>query len=172
MIEAKKTDRLATAPLDLLGPVFSQNVPVVTGNDLDSLMSAFGKRCNYNDDGDIDLSIYASSLRLGTEVMQSFEPFDWTQDIYDKWLSKFSTEKQLRMEKALSNLGGHCDYKLLATKELMVKGEVLLKRNDPEWAPRIIYVGSDEYNVITGPIQDELNKRISSAFDGYQGPLQ
>jgi hypothetical protein len=49
----------------------------------------------------------------------------------------------------------------------MVKGEVLLKRNDPSWAPRVIYVGSDEYNVLTGPLMDEFNKRLCHALDEF-----
>jgi len=62
------------------------------------------------------------------------------------------------------------DFRTLNTKSLMVKGEVLLKRNDPSWAPRVIYVGSDEYNVLTGPIMDEFNKRLNGALDVFTSP--
>jgi len=59
------------------------------------------------------------------------------------------------------------DFRTLNTKSLMVKGELLLKRNDPSWAPRVIYVGSDEYNVLTGPLMDEFNKRLNAALDMF-----
>jgi len=71
------------------------------------------------------------------------------------------------MNSALTSLHD-CDFKSFNTKELMVKGEVLLKRNDPSWAPRVIYVGTDEYNVLTGPLMDEFNKRLCEALDTFR----
>jgi hypothetical protein len=165
--ESRKIDAPTYAPVDQLGPVLLQQVPVVTGNDFASLLAAFNKRCNFYSGDRVAPSIVKSSLKLADRVFARRLPYDWTQDIYDRWVSKFDVEKQDRMAKALNNLHD-VDFRSLNTKSLMVKGEVLLKRNDSSWAPRIIYVGSDEYNVLTGPIMDEFNKRLSAALDTFR----
>jgi hypothetical protein len=164
--EAPKIDAPTRAPLDQLGPVLSQQVPVVTGNDYESMLAAFNKRCNFHSDDRVCPSIVKDAKRLASRVFPDFEPFDWTQDIYDRWVSKFSPDKQARMATALNKLHD-VNFRTLNTKSLMVKGEVLLKRNDPSWAPRVIYVGSDEYNVLTGPLMDEFNKRLNHALDSF-----
>lgn len=168
--EAKKTDAPVYAPVDQLGPVLSQQVPVVTGNDFQSMLSAFNKRCNFHSDARVSPPIVKSAKRLADRVFPKIAPFDWTQDIYDRWVLKFPPEKQQRMAQALNNLHD-VDFRSLNTKSLMVKGEVLLKRNDPSWAPRIIYVGTDEYNVLTGPLMDEFNKRLCCALDMFSDPV-
>lgn len=166
--ESRRIDKPTYAPVDLLGPALSQQVPVVTGNDFASLLAAFNKRCNFHTDDRVAPSIVKSSFKLADHVFAHHrnQPFDWTQDIYDRWVGKFPPDKQARMAKALHSLGD-VNFRTLNTKELMVKGEVLLKRNDPSWAPRVIYVGSDEYNVLTGPIMDEFNKRLCEALDVF-----
>jgi hypothetical protein len=165
--ETKKIDAVAYAPVDQLGPVLQQQVPVVTGSDFASLLAAFNKRCNFVSEDRVAPSIVKSSTKLADRVFTEIRPFDWTQDIFDRWNSKFPRDKQVRMEKALLSIHD-CDFSSINTKELMVKGEVLLKRNDPSWAPRVIYVGSDEYNVLTGPIMDEFNKRLCEALDTFR----
>jgi len=158
------------APVDQLGPVLRQQVPVVTGNDFQSMLAAFNKRCNFYSNARVSPPIVKSAKHLADSVFPKIAPFDWTQDIYDRWVSKFPPEKQERMARALSNLHD-VNFRTLNTKSLMVKGEVLLKRNDPSWAPRIIYVGSDEYNVLTGPLMDEFNKRLCCALDTFSDPV-
>jgi len=134
------------------------------------MLAAFNKRCNFHSDARVSPPVVKSARRLADLVFPKIEPFDWTQDIYDRWVKKFAPEKQSRMAKALNNLHD-VDFRTLNTKSLMVKGEVLLKRNDPSWAPRIIYVGSDEYNVLTGPLMDEFNKRFLCATDMFSSPV-
>jgi len=164
--EAPRIDAPVLAPLDQLGPVLSQQVPVVTGNDFESMLAAFNKRCNFHSDERVCPSIVKDAKLLASLVFPKIAPFDWTQDIYDRWVGKFPPEKQARMATAINNLHD-VDFRSLNTKSLMVKGEVLLKRNDSSWAPRVIYVGSDEYNVLTGPLMDEFNKRLSCALDEF-----
>jgi len=164
--DAPRINAEVLAPLDQLGPVLSQQVPVVTGNDFESMLAAFNKRCNFHSDERVCPSIVKEAKLLASLVFPKVTPFDWTQDIYDRWVSKFPPEKQNRMASAINNLHD-VDFRSLNTKSLMVKGEVLLKRNDPSWAPRVIYVGSDEYNVLTGPLMDEFNKRLSCALDEF-----
>lgn len=168
-VEAPRTDKEPLAPVDLLGPVLSQQVPVVTGNDMNSMLAAFNKRCNYQSHESVDPAIVKSAKHLADLVFPEVKPFGWSEDIFERWIAKFRVEKQLRMRAALLNLHD-VDFRSLNTKSLMVKGEVLLKRNDPSWAPRVIYVGSDEYNVLTGPLMDEFNKRLKCALDEFKSP--
>jgi len=164
--DAPKIDAPVVAPVDQMGPVLSQQVPVVTGNDFESMLAAFHKRCNFHSDERVCPSIVKEAKKLASLVFPKMEPFDWTEDIYQRWVSKFPPDKQYRMDQALLRLHD-VDFRTLNTKSLMVKGEVLLKRNDPSWAPRVIYVGSDEYNVLTGPLMDEFNKRLKNALDEF-----
>jgi hypothetical protein len=164
--DAPRIDAEVFAPLDQLGPVLSQQVPVVTGNDFESMLAAFNKRCNFHSDERVCPSIVKEARKLASLVFPKFDSFDWTQDIYDRWVSKFPPDKQNRMNAAINKLHD-VDFRSLNTKSLMVKGEVLLKRNDPSWAPRVIYVGTDEYNVLTGPLMDEFNKRLANALDEF-----
>jgi len=154
---------------DLLGPVFDHNVPLVTGNDLESLLAAFNKRCNYHSNERVAAPINASARKLADLVFPNVEPFDWTEDLLSDWLGKFAGEKRSRMLNALNNLHD-ADHRKITNKELMVKCEVLLKRNDRSWAPRIIYVGSDEYNLLTGPLLNYFNKRFAAALDSFSSP--
>jgi len=117
------------------------------------------------------MTFVRSSQKLLREVCVGFSPFDYNEEIYATWISKKSPAKRRGLEAAWETIGDASLY-LLATKELMVKNEVLLKWNDPSWAPRSIAVGSPEYNLITGPIQDELNKRLALAFDRHQGSIR
>jgi hypothetical protein len=57
------------------------------------------------------------------------------------------------------------DTRWLGTKDLSVKMEILLKRNDPSWAPRIIYAGNDQYNAITGPAAMVAMERLVLALE-------
>jgi len=166
---ARQTDKPVYAPVDQLGPVLSQQVPVVTGNDMSSMLAAFNKRCNFKSDERVAPIIRKRAINLARLVFQQMDPYDWTQDIFDRWVAKFGPEKQRRMHEALLRLHD-CSFRTLSTRSLMVKGEVLLKRNDPSWAPRIIYVGTDEYNVLTGPLMDEFNKRLCASFDEFSSP--
>jgi hypothetical protein len=107
---------------------------------------------------------------LADRVFPKVEPYAWTLELYFDWVLKFDADKRERMARALLNLHD-VDFRSLNTKSLMVKGEVLLKRNDPSWAPRVIYVGSDEYNVLTGPIMHCFNKRLKHALDSFVDPF-
>lgn len=154
---------------DMLGPVFSSEIPVVTGNDFDSLLSAFGKRCNHLSDERVAPPIVKSALELADIVFPDAKQFAWTEDLFEEWVTKFPFEKQSRMRKALDNLHD-VTLSRLSTKDLMVKSEVLLKRNDPTWAPRIIYIGSDEYNCLTGPLMNYFTKKLVAALDEFSCP--
>jgi len=53
-----------------------------------------------------------------------------------------------------------------------VKVEALLVTHKPNWAPRVIFKGSDVYNAISGPIFNELMRRLDHCFENMEGPYQ
>jgi hypothetical protein len=55
-------------------------------------------------------------------------------------------------------------------KELMCKVEALLVEHKPNWAPRVIYKGSDLYNAVAGPMYWELMHRLDQAAENRPGP--
>lgn len=157
-------------PMNQLGTVIASNVPVVTTNDYESFIAAFGKRCNFEagvDDDICDVE-FRMAMDLISEVPQ--QPlWDDNEADWNKWLKKFTPEKQKRMETGREDLHLYCDSQL-GSKDLSVKVEALLKRNDPNWAPRIIYVGSDAFNALTGPavmvFMERLMQHLTPKPDG------
>jgi len=73
------------------------------------------------------------------------------------------------MEEALEQLS-HATIRDYTSKDVFVKVEALLVDHKPNWAPRVIYKGTDLYNAISGPIFNELMSRLSSSYDNMQGP--
>jgi len=96
------------------------------------------------------------------------EQFEWTDSLYHSWLAKFGTEKKARMNKALESLvnANLNDY---SSKDIFVKVEALLVTHKPNWAPRVIFKGSDVYNAISGPIFNELMRRLDHCFENMTG---
>jgi hypothetical protein len=72
------------------------------------------------------------------------------------------------MENALRGLCGSSisDY---SRKDIFVKVEALLVTHKPNWAPRVIFKGTDLYNAISGPIFNELMRRFDFCLEGMRG---
>jgi hypothetical protein len=140
-------------PINQLGAVVSGNVPVVTCNDFDSFLAAFNKRSNFKQAGpedDIDETSFKEACALIDGLPDLFDDWDDNDHDRERWLSKFAPDKQLRMREGYQNIPG-ASASYIGTKDLSVKQEVLLKRYDTEWAPRLIYAGNDVFNAVTGP---------------------
>jgi hypothetical protein len=86
--------------------------------------------------------------------------FDWDNERFEEWLNQYDSEKQARMRKAYATQGLEriADY---SRKELFTKIESLVKEHETV-APRIIFKGTDYYNMISGPIFKELMERFKS----------
>jgi hypothetical protein len=95
--------------------------------------------------------------------------FEWSEPLYTKWLSRFEPAKQQRMMAALATLDT-ATLKQYKDKELMCKVEALLVEHKPNWAPRVIYKGSDLYNAVAGPMYWELMHRLDQAAENRAGP--
>ena len=154
-------------PENILGPVIEGAIPVVTSQDPSSLLAAFNKRCNFlqapKDDEISDIE-FKQAIDLIEGLPNMFEP--WDENDLDRlsWLNGFDSAKRKRMETAWSALDDHT-INDIRNKTLMVKIETLLKRDDDEWAPRAIYVGSDAHNAITGPAMQEAMRRLCAILD-------
>lgn len=144
-----------------LGPVIGDKLPYLTTTSRADFLSAFNKRVNFRTTERVDRRIRASARALIKELVPEPLPtFDWDVDLYEPWLGQFDTEKQARMrrEYELQGLQSVSDY---SRKELFTKIEALVKPHDSV-APRVIFKGTDYYNMISGPIFKELMTRFKA----------
>lgn len=151
------------------GPLLRHLHPVVPDNGWHNTVAAFRKRCNYFSAKRASPQVIKSAMDLiGNICPQPMESFEWTEHLYKSWLSKFGVEKQRRMDAAINDL---CNVTLkdYSRKDIFVKVEALLVQHKPNWAPRVIFKGTDVYNAISGPIFNELMRRLDHAFEGMTG---
>jgi hypothetical protein len=161
-----------TLPVVQGGPLLEGFHPVVPDNGYHNFLAAFRKRCNYFNASRATPRIISSSIKLIDLVCPTSMPsFEWTEDRFEFWLLKFDPEKQARMRKAVESFETSTikDY---SSKEIFVKTEALLVQHKPNWAPRVIYKGSDVYNALSGPIFCELMMRLDSLFEAMKGPYK
>jgi hypothetical protein len=151
-------------PHNQCGPLLAVQVPVVTGEDFDSFMAAFNKRCNVTHTDDIEQAEFDAAMSLINNIKCTFPAWDENPTDRAIWESKFDTGKVNRMRVAMQQID-QATYSYLGTKDLSVKKEVLLKRNDPEWAARVIYAGNDSFNAITGPAMMATMSRLETLLD-------
>jgi hypothetical protein len=164
----------APNPVNQLGPVHQDCTPVVTSNDFESFMAAFGKRCNFmqeKEGDDIDDATFKEAMDIIREIPDGlFEPWDENEADRSHWMSKFGPAKQKRMADAFEVIPDATPT-YLGTKDLSVKAECLIKRDDPEWAPRVIYAGNDVFNTVTGPPSMVVMQRAVSLTRDMQIPF-
>jgi len=154
------------------GPLLRHLHPVVPDNGWHNTVAAFRKRCNYFSAKRASPAIVKASMDLVDILCPTpLVPFEWTDSLYKSWLSKFGTEKRTRMDKALESLV-NCNIRDYTGKDIFVKVEALLVGHKPNWAPRVIFKGSDVYNAISGPIFNELMRRLDHCFERMDGPYK
>jgi len=147
-------------PHNQCGPLLAEEVPVVTGNDYHSFMAAFNKRCNTVHEDDLEDDQYSSAYDILSSLpTKHFDAWDENELDRARWMGKFDQRKRARMEQAYHEVP-ETSYRHIGTKDLSVKQEVLLKRNDPSWAPRVIYAGNDVFNAVTGPAMMVAMERL------------
>jgi hypothetical protein len=154
-------------PINQTGPLFKDECPVVTEASEASFLSAFDKRSNFKALDDIP-ETHVSFVKEMLEGHQPFDYFDEDSDMRARWLANMPPVKRGKMEAAFLCLSDATSVHL-GQKDLSVKQEALLKRNDPDWAPRIIYAGTDAFNTATGPVVNELMKRFVAMLRGVGG---
>jgi hypothetical protein len=179
--EGKFSYEDAPNPVNQTGPLLRDNVPVVTSNDFESFMAAFNKRCNFMQAGsedDVADDVFSEAIdtirSLRPSGIRLFGDSEWEEEEQDvaRWLDKFDDRKRERMVKATEHLP-FADASYLGTKDLSVKLEVLLKRYDPDWAPRVIYAGNDAFNRVTGPAMMVAMERLLALTSSvHLGPVK
>jgi hypothetical protein len=175
MTEGKFTYAEAVNPINQMGALHEQCVPLVTSNDFHSFLAAFNKRSNFIQgpkDDDIEDAEFRESMDLIRSLPDLFQVWDDNDSDRERWLDKFDSSKRRRMEEAYLTVSD-CDADYLGTKDLSVKQEVLIKRDDPEWAPRVIYAGNDAFNAVTGPACMVIMERLVSLLAEHEvGPVK
>jgi len=146
-------------PHNQCGPLLAEQVPVVTGEDFESFMAAFNKRCNVSHTDDIEDDEFVAAQSVIDSIECNFPAWDDNPDDRAAWESKFDSQKVDRMRVGMQQVD-QATYSYLGTKDLSVKKEVLLKRNDPTWAARVIYAGNDVFNAMTGPAMMATMQRL------------
>jgi len=160
---------LSQQPLTQGGPLLAGFHPVVPDNGYHNFLAAFRKRCNFHSNARATPRIVASSTDFINKLIPTIMPtFEWTPGRFEEWNSSFGAEKQARMVAALErqDFSSVSDYK---NKDVFVKTEALLVRHKPNWAPRVIYKGSDIYNAISGPMFKELMLRLTTRLESQIG---
>jgi hypothetical protein len=156
--------------LDVLGPLVRDHYPVVPYSSQRNLLAAFDKRSNFYTNARADRSIIKGSIALLHRLAPSpLDPLEWTPELFHEWNAQFPAEKQARHLNVLPMLSA-VTSKQFSDKNIFVKVEALLKRHDPDWAPRIIYQSSDVHNALLGPIMQKCTKRMFCAMDQATDP--
>jgi len=161
-------------PANILGAVIEGNIPVVTSQDPYSLLAAFNKRSNTIKEGaefKIGKTELNQALNLINNLPNLFDPWIENEEDRARWLAKFDPAKKARMEAAWLHISD-VDKRDIRNKTLMVKIETLLKREDPNWAPRVIYIGSDAHNALTGPAMMVAMERLVELLDTDNGGVK
>jgi hypothetical protein len=156
-----------------LGPLVRGVHPVVPDNGWHNTVAAFRKRCNYFSAKRASTRVIDAAMEFSRVLTPKKMPeFNWTEKLYEEWLEKFGTEKQERMNIALAGLANVTKLDQYSSKEIFVKVEALLVTHKPNWAPRVIFKGTDLYNAISGPIFNELMRRFDHSLEHMKGPYR
>jgi hypothetical protein len=153
------SERVGTAPQGYLGPVIDRRVPYITTTSRADFMAAFNKRANYHSSARIDRRCRGIMRTFIRRLVPTPMPkIEWDVELYRRWLDLFDSEKRARMEKAYASAGldTMAGY---SSKQIFTKIESLVK-DFHEVAPRVIFKGTDFYNMISGPMFKELMDRF------------
>jgi len=134
-------------------------VPVtVPSNDAASTVNAMKKRCDYTPSLE-SMDQFMVGHKLVMEVIPEMEPIVLDQPAMERWLDTCKPGKALRMREAM--MSGEWQFQG-DTKHVFAKQEVLLKEHRAQ--PRVVYQGTDMYNMITGAVMNEISDRMKYVF--------
>jgi len=168
-----KSLEISAGKVRQMGPLLRGMHPVVPDNGYHNTIAAFRKRCNYFSAKRATPFVVDSAMKFCEMICpQTLEGFEWTESLYNKWNSKFGIEKRNRMDRAVRSFFDKTEpftKDSYSSKEIFVKVEALLVTHKPNWAPRIIYKGTDIYNAISGPVFNELMRRFDHCMQTAPG---
>lgn len=158
------SERVGTAEQGYLGPVIEGLVPYLTTTSRADFLSAFNKRANFHSDDRIESRCRGICIGMIRKLVPVPMPtIEWDVELYKDWLALFDTEKQKRMGRAYESLGLET-LSGYSNKQIFTKIEALVKEFH-EVAPRIIFKGTDVYNMISGPMFKALMERMTMLGD-------
>lgn len=142
-----------------LGPVLEDHIPYITTGSRPDFIAAFNKRANYHSNERVHPSLLRHSRVMNRRLVPHVMPtVQWDRDLFESWLANFDTEKRLRIERAYHDAGLDklFDY---SSKQIFTKIEALVKDHDTV-AGRLIFKGTDLYNMLSGPIFKVMMQRF------------
>jgi hypothetical protein len=158
--------------MDVLGPLLRDHYPVVPDSSRKNLLAAFDKRCNFYDSRRVSREIVQANVDLLDRLAPTaWDPVEWTPELFHAWNAQFPAAKQARHLRVLPRIS-EITSKEFSNKQIFVKVEALLKRHDPNWAPRVIYQSSDIHNALLGPVMQKCTKRMFGSLLVDQGQDQ
>lgn len=152
-------ERIGNEQQGYLGPVIGDKIPYLTTTSRADFMSAFNKRVNFFSPERVHPHIRSSARGLIHELVpKKMKRIEVDPEHFEAWVNQFDSEKQTRMRKEYKDQGLErlSDY---SRKEVFTKIESLVKDHDVV-APRVIFKGTDYYNMISGPIFKQLMDRF------------
>jgi len=130
-------------------------VPVtVPKNTAAATMEAMKKRCDYKPALE-NIDLFELGHKRLMEKIPQFPEIRVDQELMTEWLSKQLPAKAERMREAILSSEWRFDGD---TKHVFAKQEALLKEHRAQ--PRVVYQGTDMYNMVTGAVVMELNRRM------------
>jgi hypothetical protein len=140
------------------GPIL-EGVPItVPSNTAGATAHAMKKRCDYAP-AVPDITQFNLGHKL---LMEKFDPLDTIRvdkELIDRYIVTCSPAKAEKLLRAFES----GEYKFDGnTKHVFAKQEVLLKDHGAQ--PRVVYQGTDMYNLLTGCVAVELQRRMKEVF--------
>jgi len=142
-----------------LGPTVPGARPYITTGSRADFLAAFNKRANFHSDARVDVLVMSAARRMIKKLVpKRMQEISWDPELYNSWLENFDSEKRCRISKAYLDAGLDrlFDY---SSKELFTKIEALVKNHNTV-AGRLIFKGTDLYNMLSGPMFMELMRRF------------
>jgi hypothetical protein len=146
------------------GPLMPNASFNVCANDEGSTLHAIKKRCDHPVNTS-DPANFLKGHKMLMEKVPKMETFQWTEELFNKYLDKCKPAKADRLRKQFAEDELHYDA---SRRQVFAKAEATLKAYQSQ--PRAVWQGTDMHNMLAGPIAMELNERIHHAFS-RENPL-
>jgi hypothetical protein len=146
------------------GAILEDVSVIAVENTAASTMHAIKKRCDFE-----GLPFSEEEFKKGHSLLMAkipvCEPILLDHSDFEEWLNKCTPDKSKRMVEEWKTGFIYSDAE---RKLLFAKNELLLK--DPGSAPRVIYQGTDMYNLMMGAMTNKISERMKHVFS-YENQL-
>jgi hypothetical protein len=134
------------------------NVPVtVTDNNEGSIAHAMKKRCDNAVNHDVEPEVFLAGHKIMMAKIHQRETIVVDSQLIKEYLALCTPSKAEKLTRAMQEDEWTLDGDN-AQKHVFAKAEALLKEHGAQ--PRIVYQGTDMYNLLVGPVIMELQRRL------------